>query len=329
MGYVTPAIEHVAKKLARVPGVEQSFVCRDGAVDAIIAGGYNRRLREHLLNIGMRAMVPVRVFYRMEDGRAIGESQAIQEGLNDYYTPIKVAGFAGDPKAPPKPAEVAGDAYSNPDAIKATKDRDGYGQLKLQRLRANTRGRPVVGWKYGDHTVRKGSKVKFKKHACLQCGSGNTVDVRPGAVAKVASLSSRRPIAFLKIGRQNGVELPIHAVGHVYDVMLDATLESNQYSEAPMSSKLTPELKRLVMTVGFGRRPGDVDTKKNSAHFRGPTQPDLIGYQSVPEEDMLGPPESKAATKGKSRVTVKKGKVVDPTTKGARKAPVILGGDED
>lgn len=323
MGYNWPAVDHVARKVARVPGVEQSFVCRDGAVDAIIEGGYNRRLREHLLDIGRRAMIPVRVFYRMEDGRAIGE------GVEDYYTPIKVPGFAGEPKAPPKPADVAGDAYPHPYSNHSKSDRDGYGQLKLQRLRASTRGRPVVGWKYGDHTVKKGCKVKFKKHACLQGMGGRSVNVRPGMMAKVHGLSSRRPIAFLSMGGHKSVELPVHAVGHVYDVMVDATLESTQYSEAPMSSKLTPELQRLVMTVGFGRRPDDVDTKKNSAHFRGPTQPDLIGYTSSPEEDMLSPVTSKAATKGKAKVAVSKGKAVDPTTKGAKKAPVILGGDEE
>lgn len=332
MGYIPPAVDHVARKIARTQGVEQSFVCRDGAIDAIIEGGYNRELRSHLLEIGMRSMVPVRVFYRMPDGRAIGESEAEEmgEAVEDFYTTIKVAGFAGEPAQAP-PDEVAGDAYGDKDVSKNKQDRDKWGQLKLQRIRAGSRGRPVVGWQYGDNIIRKGSKIKFKKHACLQWKDGKTFNAKPGMKGKVHALSSRRALVYLSLGGHEKIELPVHAVGHVYDVMVDPKLESAQYSETELTTALPTELKRLVMAIGFGRPPGENDTKKNTAHFKGPAQPDLHGYAGVeedPEEDMLNPPSSKPEQDGpetKTKVTVKGGRVVDPTTRGAKKAPVMLG----
>jgi len=336
VGYIPPSVDYVARKIARIEGVEQSFVCRDGAVDAIIEGGYNRDLRAHLLGIGQRAMVPVRVFYRMEDGRAIGESEArpaVDEAVEDFYTPIKVAGFAGEPAQAP-PDAVAGDAYGDTDVAKNKEARDKWGQLKLQRLRGNTRGRPVIGWKYGDQTLRKGTKVKFKKPACLQWTKGRTFNAKAGAKGTVHALSSKRPLVYLSMGGADQIEIPVHAVGHVYDVMADHQLESSQYTEKRLSSKLSPELQRLVMTVGFGRPPGSNDTKKNSAHFKGPTQPDLIGYAGVEddkeENDDLRDPKSDPEQDGpktKTMVTTKGGRVVDPTTKGAKKNPVILGGE--
>ena len=287
MSYTTPAVSHVAKKIARIEGVEQVGIARDGAIDAIIEGGYNRPLRAHILDVGRRAMVPVRVFYRMEDGRAIGESEAHQElqaeALEDYYTPIRVAGFAGEPATDP-PEEIAGDSYGTVDVAKKTNDRDSYGQLKLQRIRGNGRGRPVIGWRYGSKELRQGSKVKFKNHACLQWTMGRTMKVKSGTQAMVKSLSSRRPLVYLSIGGHEQIELPVHAIGHVYDVMSDPKMESAQYSETPMSSALSPELKRLVMTIGFGRVPGADDTAGNSAHFTGPTQPDFNGYSGIQDD---------------------------------------------
>jgi hypothetical protein len=111
-------------------------------------------------------------------------------------------------------------------------------------------------------------------------------------------MSSRRPVAYLSLGGNEKVELPIHAAGHVYDVMVDPRMESVQ--QEAVNNKLgymTPELKRLVMAVGFGRPPGIDDTPTNTAQRRGPSQPDLIKYSS-PEEDMLMP--SKGSDSGPS-----------------------------
>jgi len=289
MSFVSPAIEHVAKKIARTPGVEASYIGKDGAVDAVLETAFDRTTRQHVLDIGRRALVPVRVFYRMPDDEVIGESEIRKyESLDDYYTHIHVAGFADDvPKAPAD--DVGGDAYGTKDVRLSVDARDSSGQLKLSRIRATTRGRPVIGWKHGDSSLRVGDKIKFKKSCCLQMSQGKTVNVAAGATAGVSQMSSRRPVAYLSLGGNEKVELPIHAAGHVYDVMVDPRLESIQ-SEG-INNKLgymTPELKRIVMTVGFGRPSGADDTATNTAQRRGPSQPDMIKYSS-PEEDMLVP----------------------------------------
>lgn len=288
MSYVPPAVEHVAKKIARTPGVEASYIGKDGAVDAVLETAFDRTTRQHVLDIGRRALVPVRVFYRMPDDEVIGESVLRKyESLDDYYTHIHVAGFADDvPKAPAD--DVGGDAYGTKDVRLSVDARDGSGQLKLSRIRATTRGRPVIGWKHGDSSLRVGDKIKFRRPCCLQWTQGRTVNVAAGATASVSQMSSRRPIAYLSLGGNEKVELPIHAAGHVYDVMVDPRLESVQEGVNKKLGYMTPELKRLVMAVGFGRAPGIDDTPTNTAHFNGPSQPDLIKYSS-PEEDMLVP----------------------------------------
>jgi len=298
MSYIPPTVERVAKQIARVPGVELSAIARDGAVDAVIEGGYNRPLREQLLGMGHRQMVPVRVFYRMSDGRAIGESEArsYEEALEDYYTDVHVSGFVGS-RVDPDPSESGGDAYGSWSA-KADDDRDAVGQLKLCRIRQRTRGRPVVGWRYGDKAVRKGDKIKFNRPATLQWTMGRTVNVRPGAEAHVADMSSRTPILYAKMGGRDQIEVPVHALGHIYDVMTSPRLEQ---VEAKKRSELPPEFQRLVMAVGFGRLPGIDDTPTNTKHFKGPKLPDLHGYAGVgesseSEEDKLVAPPEKADT---------------------------------
>lgn len=300
MSFVPPAVDHVAKKIARLPGVAETYIGWDCAVDAILEKAFDRKLREHVIGIGMRAMVPVRVFYKMPDGEIIGEEEAKKyESLDDFYTRLHVAGFAGDTKAS-SPDEVAGDAYGDKDVGRSSDERDKSGQLKLSRIRAKTRGRPVVGWKYGERSLKVGDKVKFKRACCLQWTMNRTMGIRAGATGKVSQMSSRRPIAYLSIGGNEKVELPIHAIGHVYDVMVDPSLESVQ-RPAPLlerKSVMTVQMRRLLNTVGFGRYPGSDETPTNSPNFNGPEQPDLMGYASSPEEDMLAPPRGKKASDG-------------------------------
>ena len=299
MSFVPPAVDHVAKKIARIPGVAASYIGKDGAIDAVLETAFDRVTRQEVIQVGMRAMVPVRVFYQMPDGEMIGEDEAGQyESLEDFYTDIHVAGFAGDtPKAPPE--DIGGDSYGRV-SIGNSSERDSSGQLKLARIRAKTRGRPVVGWKYGTKSVKNGDRVKFKKACCLQWTMGREdICIPPGTMGLVAQMSSRRPIAYLKIGDNERVELPIHAVGHVYDVMVDPSMESRDDRRPQLRERktsLTPTMKRIMNTVGFGRLPGQDDTPTNSANFVGPGLPDLVGYGNEPEEDMLAPPAGKRSS---------------------------------
>ena len=288
MSFVSPAVEHVARKIARTPGVEASYIGKDGAVDAVLETAFDRVTRQRVLDIGKRALVPVRVFYNMPDGETIGEAEIGKfESLEDYYTQVHVDGFAGsEPKAPPN--DVAGDAYGTKDVKQNVDARDSSGQLKLSRIRSTTRGRPVIGWKYGSSALRVGDKVKFKKACCLQMAMGKTINISAGSTASVSQMSSRRPIAYLSLGGSDKVELPIHAVGHVYDVMVDPRLESVQ--QEAVNNKLgymTPELKRLVMTVGFGRDVQADETPTNTPNSSS-RLPNLHKY-SAPEEEFLGP----------------------------------------
>lgn len=290
MVHYSSTVDHVAKKIARLPGVEASFIGRDGAIDAVLEKAYDRPLREHVIKIGMNAMVPVRVYYRMPDGDIVGEAK--NEAIEDFYTNIHVAGFAGsEPSAPPD--QIAGDAQGTVDVGKEKDTRDDAGQLKLVRLRAKTRGREVVGWRYGDKTMRAGDKVKFKQACVLQWTMGRTVRVPAGMTGKVSSVASKSPMGYLSIGGHDGIELPVHAIGHVFDVMVDPALESKATPVTAKQAGLPPEMARLVMTVGFGRPPGEqFSTPKNGPKFKG-NGPDLIGYGSKPEEDMLVPKSAK------------------------------------
>jgi len=290
MTHYSSTVDHVAKKIARLPGVEASFIGRDGAIDAVLEKAYDRPLREHVIKIGMNAMVPVRVYYRMPDGDIVGEEKT--EAIEDFYTTIHVAGFAGsEPSAPPE--KIAGDAQGTVDVGKEKDTRDDAGQLKLVRLRAKTRGREVVGWRYGDKTLRAGDKIKFKQACVLQWTMGRTVRVSAGMMGKVSSVSSKSPMGYLSIGGHDGIELPVHAIGHVFDVMVDPALESKATTVTAKHAGLPPEMARLVMTVGFGRPPGEqFATPTNGPKFKGSHVPDMHGYRS-PAEDMLVPKGAK------------------------------------
>jgi len=290
----SPTVGHVARKIAAMPGVEASYIGRDGAIDAVLEKAFDRPLRQHVIEVGMRALVPVRVFYRMPDGNIVGESRPGKkiESLEDFYTNIHVAGFAGE-KPDADPQKIAGDAYGD----KVGKDpgtRDDVGQLKLVRIRSSTRGRPVVGWRYGKDTLRVGDKVKFKQPCVLNWTMGRTVRVAPGMTGSISQMSSKSPVAYLSMGGHDAIELPVHAIGHVYDVMVDPSLESKQQLEARQTPShvsavtgLPPAIHRLVMAVGFGRDPDYGETPTDSPMFR--KRP---GSGSE-DEDMMVPPSAK------------------------------------
>ena len=304
----SPTVGHVARKIAAIPGVEASYIGRDGAIDAVLEKAYDRPLRQHVIEVGMRALVPVRVFYRMPDGNIVGESRPGKkiESLEDFYTNIHVAGFAGE-KPDADPQKIAGDAYGD----KVGKDpgtRDDDGQLKLVRIRSSTRGRPVVGWRYGKDTLRVGDKVKFKQPCVLNWTMGRTVRVAPGMTGSISQMSSKSPVAYLSMGGHDAIELPVHAIGHVYDVMVDPRLESKQApSHVSAVTGLPPAIHRLVMAVGFGRDPDYGETPSDSPKFKGAKTPDLTKYSSPlntskedEKEDMMVPPSAKnSAATGK------------------------------
>lgn len=229
-----PAIVYIRDKIARLGGIESVGVGKDGAINAIISGGIDRRLREEVLDIGRRAMVPVRVFYRMPDGNVIGED------VGDYYKTITIPGFATATSDAP-PEEVAAEPK---------------GALKLKRIRKNSRGRPVVGWKVGDKEIRRGTEIEFKNPASLQWTLGRTLTVKPGAKAVVADLASRRPLVYLTIGGYESVELPVHTLGHIFDLPKKPKNESKEHKQDNKSlGYMAPDIMKLVNAVGFGSLP--------------------------------------------------------------------------
>jgi hypothetical protein len=297
MIHFSPTVDHVAKKIARLPGVEASFIGRDGAIDVVLEKAFDRPLREHAIQIGMRALVPVRVFYRMPDGNIVGEAKDGQkiEAIEDFYTNIHVAGFAGsEPSAPPE--KIAGDAQGD-QKVGAEKDtRDDAGQLKLARIRSTSRGREVVGWRYGSKVLRSGDKVKFREACVLQWTSGRTVKVPVGMTGKVSRVASKSPMAYLSMGGHDGIELPVHAIGHVYDVMIDPALESKATTITPEQAGLPLQIKKLVMAVGFGRPHLEPwETPSNGPH--GPHSKGKSPTEAT--DDMLVPKSAKKMPGGK------------------------------
>lgn len=239
-GYAS--LNFVARKIAAISGVEFSQVSDNGVIEVVIAG-INRHLREDVLEIAQRAMMPIMVGYRAPDGNVIGEKQAKNEWVEDYYKSIHVPGFATDTSEAP-PEEVAAEPQ---------------GAQKLHRIRAKTRGRPVVAWRVGDDEIRAGSTIKFTKEACLQWTMGRTLTVKPGAKAKVSQLSSRRPIVFIQIGDYDGVELPVHTLGHLFSQdkpeKAKKKEESRQFTESKQSA-MSSEMSRIMMAVGLGKQLG-------------------------------------------------------------------------
>lgn len=282
---------NVAGRIRRLEGIESVEVDKVGTIVVITnTGGIDRQLRQEALALGMNAMVPVRVFYRMPDGKTIGEddfctesyscrrcdeaatmklvcsrgfapvcnehegfvrksllmqgyhlhSVVSLEAIEDYYTRVYVNNFAGDKvEAPPEEVSI-----------------DPEGAKKLQRIRGNGRGRPIVAWKYGDMEIRCGSTVKFKSDTCLNWKGGKTMNVRKGSVGHVYELSTKSPLAYIQIGEYSGVQLPIHAIGHLFDVMVSEAKE-----ETPKAPKLGYQ--RLMNTIGFSSEIPQHDTPNN------------------------------------------------------------------
>ena len=324
---------NVAGRIRKLEGIESVTVDKVGTIVAVAnTGGIDRRLRQEALALGQNAMVPVRVFYRMPDGKVIGEDEFSTESyrcrrcdesatkklvctrgfapvcdehehtikrsllmqgfhlesvvnleaIEDFYTRVYVKGFAGD-KVDAPPEEVAGSP--NPEGAK-----------KLQRVRGSSRGRPVVAWKYGEMELRNGSTVKFKSDNCLNWKGGQTMNVKKGSVGHVYELSTKNPIAYLQVGEHSGVQLPIHAIGHLYDVMV-----SERKEEPPKAPSLSYQ--RLMNTVGFSSEMPQHDTPHNhptrdrrrtrrvGAHASGNAT--TSESKKAGEEDFLLPPDKK------------------------------------
>lgn len=252
---MTPALDHVCRKILRLEGVESADITDLGAIYVVLSGGLTtetRNLREDILDIGRRAMLPIQVFYRLPDGNVVGEESedlAKQEWVDDFYKPLIIPGFLGTTsEAPPE---------------KVSKEVDGA--LMLRRVRASTRGQPVVAWRYGDQEVRAGSKIRFDKGTALQWTMGRSLSIRPGAMGTVSQLSSRRPIAFIQVGDYQNVELPVHMLGHFFTVMpkTESIAEAKKkpdngagefnHPDRTPDIEFAPEFNRLLNVVGFGK----------------------------------------------------------------------------
>ena len=281
----SPAFLHIKKKIESLKGVESVDVGEEGGLDVILEGGVNQPLRESVLDIGRRSMIPVRVAYRMSSGRVFEESKGSKtEWVDDYYSKIKVPGFLGEPREA-DPEEIASDPK---------------GALKLLRVRSKTRGRPVVAWRHGDQELRAGTVIKFSRESCLQWTSGRTMTVKPGSIAKVSELSSRRPVAFIVIGDYDQIELPVHMLGHAYNVDKKTTESKEEEPKRSSRTMLSKEFKRIMNVVGLGNPSTEWDQnqgKHNPEDKRIPT-----GESEEEDEDMLLP--AKLAPKTSSRKPV-------------------------
>lgn len=293
-------VKNAANKIARLHGVESVDIAKDGAINVILAGGINRPLREDVLAIAKRDLVPVRVFYHMPDDRIIGESDiTFAEAIEDWYQPVHVPGFVGDrPEAP-------ADEISKPD-----------GGEKLKRLRAKTRGRPVVGWKMGDSVIKRGTVLRAKRDVSLAWTGDRAINVKAGSTAKVYDLATKRPLVYADFGQYSGVEIPIHSIGSMFDLVKDKTPKTKPKIEGIEDTigYKAPELKRLInaiglgertseddltMAAGFGNPPGHHETAVNSPYSKQDTRLGGIGDEDSsagavedteePEEDMLVP----------------------------------------
>lgn len=248
---------NVCKKIARMQGVIMAEVTDIGSIKVVIEG-MDRELRSGILDIGKRSMLPVQVFYRMPDMTVVAEDKPQREWVDDYYKTLDVPGFAQGASGPP-PEEVA---------------KEIKGALKLRRVRSVTRGRPVVAWRLGDSELRSGAKLKFSKETALQWSMGKTLTVRPGATATVNELSSRRPIAFVTIGDYNGIELPIHMMGHFYDV--DKVKPKTEAIAEAKKSAMPSAFKKIMQVVGMGDVDSDWgrDPKKDNVSVNQPFDKD-------------------------------------------------------
>jgi hypothetical protein len=248
------SLDNIAQQLERIDGVESASVTPYGTVSVILSKAYDRPLREDILEIGRDFLIPIQVFYRMPDGAVVGENkkklpETWNEWVDEFYKPVNIPGFLGtDSNAPPE---------------KVSKSVDG-GKM-LQRVRASTRGKPVIAWRYGDMEVKPGTIIKFNKETSLQWTMGRMLSVKPGAMATVDELSSRRPIAFIRVGEFNNVELPVHMMSHFFDIMpnYDVKKEDKDANGSSRNAKINrskeraaanqdPEMAKVVRAIGVG-----------------------------------------------------------------------------
>lgn len=271
---MSAALQYVCRKISKLEGVEWAGISDLGAIQVVLAGGLTsdtRHLREDILDIGSRAMCAVQVFYRMPDGNIIGEESKDpikQEWVDDFYKPLIVPGFLGTTSEAP-PEEVS---------------KEIKGAMKLRRVRASTRGQPVVAWRLGTQEVRAGTHIKFNKETALQWTMNRSLTVRPGAMAKVDHLSSRRPIAFVRIGDYNDIELPIHMLGHFFSVIPNETATIESRDDKAAKKQNAKAAKAQNMANGYS----DVDADEPSEFHKlmnviGLAKP--VGWGRDPEKD--------------------------------------------
>ena len=76
--------EFVANKIATFTGVVKAEVSDIGVIETTIKG-FDKELREEIIETCKRAVMPVHVFFQLEDGSVFTESQLNEMG---YFSPV-------------------------------------------------------------------------------------------------------------------------------------------------------------------------------------------------------------------------------------------------
>lgn len=261
-------ITYVARKILALEGVDTVGITDNGTIVTTLVG-VDRHLREEIIDICKRAMMPASVVYKLENGQVVTEAQLDEHGTfalplisysNNMYSADQIDKLGV--RGPIEPdtrwyarVDVPGQLGDTPEAP-ADEIAAPDGGQKLKRLRSKGRGRPVVGWKFGDKTVRKGSNLKALDHCSMQWTMGRILNVKPGTVAHVTELSTRRPVAFADIGEYTGVEIPVHMLGKMFDLVTDhgsgTTPKASLESKGSISAILKKEAPSLHELLGLG-----------------------------------------------------------------------------
>jgi hypothetical protein len=246
-------LEYVAARIGTLEGVVASQVDGNGLIEATIAGP-NRDLKAHIVEMCKRAMMPVKVVFQVED-KALNESQLQEMG---YFSPV----MSMSPSAPvpcdtyardmldflnvqgpigngdrSEPVTVPGFATEPPEAPADEIATAVDGAERLKRIRSGSRGRPVVGWKIGDKTLRVGSQLKVTNDCYIPWQQGRTIGLKPGSIVNVSELSSRYPIVYGNIGDYTGLEIPVHSLGRTMELVI-SNGDQNEETEKASDDKL-------------------------------------------------------------------------------------------
>lgn len=261
---IVKKLSYVTARIEEIEGIESVSVAPNGLIEVTITGP-NTELREHVLDACSAAMFAAKVKYRMQDGRVLTHqelkeshsvtlplvsfAQAAIAGLGVQGPVAQNTGFqtvfvqGGELDTPQTPPEVI------------ARDVDGADQLK--RVRANTRGKPVIGWKLGDQLVKKGTTLKITKACDLQWTFGRIVNLNAGTIANVVDIASRRPIAYVTSGEYDAIEFPIHLLGKAANIVTEPSEESCEPEDVSDKESLKSTAPDIYKLFGLRDLPSD------------------------------------------------------------------------